>query len=295
VIDFQDWIGLVRAYDQVDGRSIKRSFLLLTILFLAVIFFSEATLANGTPRRVLILHSYNYTFPANAAISDSLRKELGRFPDPIEIEAEFLDLARRPDEPHALRTANLLQEKYANARFDAVVVVGIPGMPFLLKYRDLIAPGVPVVWSDVTRATFDATKAPADITAVINDYKPERTIELAERLQPEATRLVVIGGTSNPDRRWRENGRRAIEAHNSSKLKAEYWFEHTYSGLLEDVSKLPRNAIVLFLTLFADSEDKLFVPRDVARAVARASAAPVYGFFETYLGTGVVGGYLETY
>ena len=175
VIDFQDWIGLVRAYDQVDGRSIKRSFLLLTILFLAVIFFSEATLANGTPRRVLILHSYNYTFPANAAISDSLRKELGQFPDPIEIEAEFLDLARRPDEPHALRTANLLQEKYANARFDAVVVVGIPGMPFLLKYRDLIAPGVPVVWSDVTRATFDATKAPADITAVINDYKPERT------------------------------------------------------------------------------------------------------------------------
>ena len=204
------------------------------------------------PRRVLILHSYNYTFPANAAISDSLRKELGRSSQPLEIEADFLDLARRPDEAHALRTANFLHEKYANVRFDAVVVIGIPGMPFLLKYRDLIAPGVPVVWSDVTRATFDAMKLPADITAVINDYKPERTIELAERLQPGARRLVVIGGTSSIDRRWQENGRRAVEAHNSSKLEAEYWFDRTYNRLLEDVSKLPRDTIVLFLTFFAE-------------------------------------------
>ena len=205
------------------------------------------------PRRVLILHSYNYTFPANAAISDSLRKELGRSSQPIEIEADFLDLARRPDEAQALRTANFLHEKYANVRFDAVVVIGIPGMPFLLKYRDLIAPGVPVVWSDVTRATFDAMKVPADITAVINDYKPERTIELAERLQPGARRLVVIGGTSSIDRRWQENGRRAVEAHNSSKLEAEYWFDRTYNRLLEDVSKLPRDTIVLLLTFFAEA------------------------------------------
>ena len=168
-------------------------------------------------------------------------------------------------------------------------------MPFLLKYRDLIAPGVPVVLSDVTRSTLDAMQLPADMTAVINDYKPAKTLELAEGLQPRSRRLVVIGGSSSDDRRWRENGRKAVEAHNNSRLEAEYWFDHTYSGLLEDVSRLPNDAIVLFLTFFADSEDKRFIPRDVALALAKASAAPVYGFFETYLGTGIVGGYLETY
>ena len=122
-----------------------------------------------------------------------------------------------------------------------------------------------------------------------------KTLELAECLQPDARRLVVIGGSSSLDRRWRDIGRKAVETHNSSKLDAEYWFDHTYSGLLEDVSKLPRDTVVLFLTVFADSEDRRFIPRDVALAVANASSAPVYGFFETYLGTGVVGGYLETY
>ena len=106
---------------------------------------------------------------------------------------------------------------------------------------------------------------------------------------------MVIGGSSSLDRRWRDLGRKAVETHNSSKLDAEYWFDHTYSGLLEDVSKLPRDTVVLLLTVFADSEDRRFIPRDVALAVANASSAPVYGFFETYLGTGVVGGYLETY
>ena len=106
---------------------------------------------------------------------------------------------------------------------------------------------------------------------------------------------MVISGTSSVDRRWQANGRRAVEAHNSSKLEAEFWFDRTYNRLLEDVSRLPRDTIVLFLTFFTDSEDSGFIPRDVAAAVARASAAPVYGFFETYIGTGVVGGFFETY
>jgi signal transduction histidine kinase len=290
------WTGsdLVRVYDRVDGPNIKRSLFRLIICLLAVLVLGDESRADGPPRRVLILHSYNYTFPANAAISDSLRKGLARSAQPVEIEVDFLDLARRPDPAHALRTANFLHAKYENVRFDAVVVIGIAGMPFLLRYRDLIAPGVPVVLSDVARATLESLQLPADITAVINDYKPGKTLELAERLQPGARRLVVIGGSSSDDRRWRANGRKAVEAHNS-RLEAEYWFEHTYSGLLEDVSRLPNDAIVLFLTFFADSEDKRFIPKDVALAVAKASAAPVYGFFETYLGTGIVGGYLETY
>ena len=79
------------------------------------------------------------------------------------------------------------------------------------------------------------------------------------------------------------------------RLETSYWFDRSYNSLLEDVSRLPDDTIVLFLTFFADIEDKRLIPRDVAAALAKASAAPVYGIFETYLGTGVVGGYINTY
>jgi PAS domain S-box-containing protein len=267
--------------------------ILLFVAFLSLL--SAESRADETPRRVLILHANNYTFPATTLISEAVRKRLlERSPTRLEIEGEFLDLARHPDETYASSMASFLHEKYADVHFDAVVMLGITGMPFLLEYREMFAPGVPVVFSDVTRATYEAMHLPPDVTAVINEYYPEKTLELAESLQPDARRLVVIAGNDSLDRRWRETVRKAIEARNP-KLETTYWSDLSYDALLADVSRLPRDTIVMFLTFFADSEDKRLIPRDVAAAVAKASAAPVYGLFETYLGSGIVGGYIDSF
>jgi C4-dicarboxylate-specific signal transduction histidine kinase len=39
----------------------------------------------------------------------------------------------------------------------------------------------------------------------------------------------------------------------------------------------------------------LFIPREAARMIAVASAAPVYGVYDSYLGSGVVGGYFDRF
>jgi PAS domain S-box-containing protein len=290
--------GLVRASDRVDGPGIRHTRILRGV-FLLIIFalsaLSAESRANDVPRRVLILHSFNYNFPSTTIMSEAVRKRLlERFPQGLEIEADFLDLARQPDAAHALRMANFLREKYAGVHFDAVVVIGPAGVPFIIEHREVAGLGVPVVFSDLTRATYEAMHLPPDVTGVISDPYPKKTLELAESLQPGARRLVVIGGSDDTDGRWRATARKAIEAHNP-KLETAYWFDLTYDSLLADVSRLPSDTIVLFLTFFADSEGKRFIPRNVAAAVAKASAAPVYGLFETYLGQGIVGGYTDSY
>ena len=288
----------MRACDRVDGPDVRYTRILRGVFLLIVVTFSllsAKSRADDVPRRVLILNSFNYTFPASTIVSGAIRKRLlERSPERLAIEAEYLDLARRPDEAHALRMANFLREKYANVHFDLMVVIGFSGVPFIQKYRDVVGPGVPVVFSDVTRATYEAIKLPSDITGMISEYYPEKTVALAERLQPGARRLVVIGGSGSLDRRWQEAARKAIDALNP-KLETLYWFDLTHDALLADVPRLPSDTIVLFLSFFADSEGKSFIPRDMAAEVAKASAAPVYGFFETYLGTGVVGAYTYTY
>lgn len=288
----------MRADDQTDGPSVKHApdkrglFLLVVIILLGSVVASRA---EDRPQRVLILHSFNFTFPANTLISDALRQRLLEVaPKHVEIEADFLDLARYPDTAHASRMANFLREKYSDMNLDAVVMIGPTGAPFLLKYRDMFAPGVPVVLSDVTRATYESQHLPPDFTAVITEYDLDKTLELAARLQPGARRLVVIGGSDSVSGRWRERMRKVIESRNT-KLETAYWFDFPYERLLAEVSRLPRDTIILFLTFFSDSEDKRLIPRDVAAALAKASSAPVYGFFETYLGTGIVGGYTNTY
>jgi PAS domain S-box-containing protein len=293
-----EWTSFVKACDRVGwpaaryARLLRGAFLL--ILFTPWVFIAQSH-AEDASRRVLVLHAYNYTFPATALVSDAVRKRwLERSPEGLEIDAEYLDLARRPDEAHASRMANFLREKYVGVHFDLLFVIGVSAIPFILKYRDVIGPGVPVVFSDVTRSTYEALQLPPDITGVINNSYPEKTLELAERLQPNARRLVVISGTDVVDLRWREIARTAIESQNAG-LEVVYWSNLTHAELLRDVSRLPSDSIVMMLTFFADREGKRFIPRDVAAAVAKASAAPVYGIFDTYIGAGIVGGYTDTF
>ena len=49
------------------------------------------------------------------------------------------------------------------------------------------------------------------------------------------------------------------------------------------------------LTVFADSEGKTFVPAQVAAELSALSPAPVYGPYDTFIGKGAVGGFIETF
>jgi PAS domain S-box-containing protein len=287
----------VRA-ERFNGPGVKRVLILHGVMLLTLIILSllsAESRADDTPRRVLILHAYNYTFPATTLVSDAARKRLLEVSQQrLEIEADFLDLARLPGETHALRMATFLHEKYADRHFDLVLAIGVAAVPFIVKYRDLIAPGVPVVFAGGTRASLAAMQLPSDVTGVLVGFYPDRILDLAQRLQPHARRLVVIGGSGELDRPWQKLTREAVESR-KRKFETTYLFDSTYDALLAEVSRLPRDTIVLLLTIYADSQGRRLIPQEAAAAVANVASAPIYAPFETFLGSGIVGGYIETY
>ena len=91
--------------------------------------------------------------------------------------------------------ANFLHEKYAGVRFDVVVVIGFTAVPFIREYRDVVAPGVPIVFSDLTRATYETMHLPPDFTGVVTYPDPEKTLELART--PPARRTSACGHQRN--------------------------------------------------------------------------------------------------
>ena len=64
---------------------------------------------------------------------------------------------------------------------------------------------------------------------------------------------------------------------------------------MAELSKIPSDAIVILLTVFADGEGKTFVPAQVAADLSALSPAPVYGPYDTFIGKGAVGGFVETF
>ena len=51
---------------------------------------------------------------------------------------------------------------------------------------------------------------------------------------------------------------------------------------------------MLYSSVFRDGAGAAFVPHEVAARVSAAANAPVYGFVDQYLGSGIVGGHLYT-
>src|SRR5262245_52732859 len=132
-------------------------------LTLALQWFAPPIGATEAPRRILMLHAFNFNFPSTTMIGDAARKRLlETSTQKIEFDADFLDLARVSDPGHEQRTAEFLRNKYAQSPPDLVLTLGSAALPFLLKFRDTIAPKIPVVFTAISAHNYAAQRLPAD-------------------------------------------------------------------------------------------------------------------------------------
>lgn len=269
--------------------------LVLSLLTLAVQISPLA--AQETPRRVLILYAYNFTFPASTQAAEGARRRLlERSPQKIELDAEYLDLVRFAEPGHEQLMATFLRDRYAHRQPHAVIVIGGDAVPFVLKHRDSFAPGVPVVFLGVSREAYAAFRRPPDVTGhVIElDVNLKSTLVLAERLQPDARKLYVIAGSAPTDRRWQQIARGEVQTR-TRQFETTYLFELDADALIAEVSRLPSDAIVIVLSVFRDGAGKSFVPAEFVSRIARLSPAPVYSPYFDQIGRGQVGGFSETF
>jgi PAS domain S-box-containing protein len=251
--------------------------------------------AQGPSRRVLLLYPYDNEVPATAIAGAAIRKRMAeKSPSQIDIGTEFLDLARFPKESDELRLARYLAEKYADRSLEIIMPLNLEGLRFAIKYRDTIAPNVPIVFCCVPPQIATIADRPKDVTGVYTQFDVGKTIALAQQLQPEARNLVIVSGSSDIDRRYLAAMQKEIEPYKKT-FNTEYWIGVPYASLLERASHLSRETIVVFITDYDDSTGRTLPPAQVVKALTQAASAPVYGPSDTYLGQGVVGGYMDSF
>ena len=258
---------------------------------LAAVAAGGATAAEtAPPPTVLLLFSLRSTAPAVSEIEASFRGEVEKaYGAPVDIQVEHLDVPDESAAPYARRIVDLLREKYAGRRIDVVVTMRLEALRLLLDNREALFPGVPVVFSDVSRASVEGMRLPSDVTGAFVRTADQRTVSVALDLHPEARRVVLVGGSSPQDKASEVFARALVET------RAPGMEVFSLGGLdLEDqllrLSRLRRDCVVIFVSYRADSLGRSMVARDILRLVARASGAPVYGASATWLGHGIVGG-----
>ena len=240
--------------------------------------------SETVPPTVLLLFSLRTTAPAVSEMEGSFRGEVEKsYGAPVDLQVEHLDLPDASDLPYSRRLVDLLREKYAARRPNVIVVQEGQALRFLLENREELFPGVPVVFTDVTRRSLAGLRLPPDVTGAFLVLENQRTVSVALDLHPEARRVVLVAGSSPADKAFEAFSRTLVEARSPGMETLSLGGLPLDEQLLR-LSRLPPDSVVIFVSYRADTLGRSMVSRDVLRLVTRASSAPVYGAVAAWLG-----------
>jgi len=99
-------------------------------------------------KRVLILHSFGRDFAPFNAVSSAFRTELARQSTaPVEFLEASLETARFTESGSEIPFVEYLRALFAERSPALLVPFGAPAMNFLLRHRERLFPGVPILVS----------------------------------------------------------------------------------------------------------------------------------------------------
>jgi len=185
----------------------------LAMVACLLLFLPTGVRADALPPGVLILYPNLRSFPLNALIDETVRRQVPReFGQPVAIYSEFLESEQFTDERDDVARAQFVLERYRDRNVKAVLVVGALGLEFFLKYRDRMLPRVPVVYTVVTQMAADEFTFPPDVIGAPTVTSDDASLALALQLHPRARRIYFVTGAGTQDQRYERQARRAARS-----------------------------------------------------------------------------------
>ena len=255
-----------------------------------------AAVAAAENSNVLVLYSNGRLIPGNVEGDRGLHQTVRAPADrPVTLFYEFLDAPRFGGPAFDQMVASYLREKYASRPPRVIVAVREEALGFLLRHRRELFAQAPVVHVGIDRLSLRSiSPLPADVIGVPVRYDFSPTIDLALRWHPRARRVVIVTGAAEPDRAFEAQLRTEVSSVRD-RVKAEFLAGLPNREVLRRLGELGDDAVVFTPGTFQDGEGSDFTPYESVRAMAAASRAPVYGFFSSHIGSGIVGGYMPSF
>ena len=269
-----------------------RRAVLRTVVIAVAACLAIASSARAQQQKVLTLVETsggtvqrNFVAAFETALKDS--------PQSVDLYLESVDFDRFGGVAYETVLEDYLRGKYAGLGIDVVVALGPAVLDFVTHRREELFPGIPIVFAAIRESSVE--RRPPNTTGVLGEFDLVRTLDLAMTLQPNAARLVVVTGTGPLDLAWNAFAHERLAAY-GDRFDIVYLTGEPASHVLEEVGALPRDAIVLLLSMQEDRAGQRFTPQpEIISKISAASSAPVYGVYESFVGNGVVGGHVDSF
>ncbi len=261
-----------------------------SIVFIASLLGLTPVVGAKTHREVLIIYSWHDLLPWQAGLRRGLQDALDQMPEEQrpDVYEERIDAGRVQNAVSDDALYRYLKEKYDRIALDSVITEGQRAADFLLHHPDLFP-----------KTQRNAVNLVRDVRAMegmrafpfIDDHR--KALLSVTEVMPGCEHIFVIADNSEVGER---NKKGALEnaAFLPPHVKLEIWENLSFDELFARASNMPTHSAILFYPLVRDRNGVSRVPRDVVTQLSRVANGPVFGLHDTFLGYGIVGGFLSS-
>ncbi|WP_243364552.1 PAS domain-containing protein [Fundidesulfovibrio terrae] len=244
-------------------------------------------------KKILYVNSYHNGYAWSDQILEGMRTALDKSTVPYDLQIEYMDSKRftGPNMDSTLET--LYREKYRGSSFDAIIVSDDNAYQFILAYGQSLFPGVPVIFCGVNDFDPAQIKGRMNITGVVEYPDFEANIRLANKLTPDATRMVVIGDYSLTGQAIRKQLLKSA-AKFRSQMTFEFWDVRTLPELYERTAELTDKDMIFLIPIYLGTENQVYSVEEVCDIISKRLTVPIYSAWQFMLGHGIVGGKLHS-
>jgi len=266
---------------------------ILMISYLLQFGHSEAA-NNMAEKRILILDSFHQDLPLNKLFLKGLQDRFEQQTDiKINYYYEYLDLQRHQlNSSYIKNLPDYLKDKYASQKIDLIIVHRRLAFDFMIRHGADIFKDIPVISVGDDRETYSTKDVPSNFTQVIGSVDIVESFKVLLQTRPQTRDIYVIIGKTELERRVKEKLLKQL-AQFEGVVRINFCDELAVPEMLDKVGTITGDAAIVYIFIFKDAAGMDFVPREVLSQIVNRAKVPVYGSEKTYLGKGIVGGYLS--
>lgn len=247
-------------------------------------------------KQVLFINSYHRGDRWSDDVESGLREIISISPKKINLSVAYLDTLRHVNPAILENIADIFVLKNLGQSTDLIVVSDEAAFDFVLANKNQIFKNQPIIYASLSDVSSYPPSSILNTTGISKNTDYLTGIELALSLHPKTKSIVFVGSqtqgeNSNVIQYVNENIVPLFEKNYDVKIIPEIPL-HELDKMLSD---LPANSLIFALNNTLNNKDESTLsPAETARFLSSVSPYPVYTFWNSHLGHGVVGGLILT-
>ena len=261
-----------------------------------ILLLLSASILASTQKDVLLLHSYHKGYKWTDDITNAIENKFSKYKE-IDLTTIYMDTKRVNSLTYINSLKNLYKEQFKKREFDLIIVSDNAAYEFTVNNYDTLFTNTPVLFCGVNsfdKSFLEGKSIQKHISGVVEQIDIEKNFQLIKKLHPDLKNLIIINDKSKTALEVKQHLTPVIDKYKRN-LNIEYIDDMNIEHIQTKVSSLKKeDSAILFLLLFKDKTGKHFTYKESFLSIKSKSKVPIYGLWDFYLGSGLVGGLLTS-